>query len=95
MKKLSIILLTVVLMLSVSVFTSAAETEPVDSEFPYALQLIIGILLWIIAIVIYLLPTIIAIKKDHYEKAKIIAVNIIFGWSLLGWALSLHWATKK
>jgi hypothetical protein len=78
-----------------TIFTSAADTEPVNSEFSYALFLIIGILFWLIGIAVYLLPTIIAIKKNHHKKTKIIIVNIFFGWLLLGWALSLYWVTKK
>ena len=45
----------------------------------------------VIAIPLYLLPTIIALKNDHQYKVAIIIVNILGGWFLLGWLVALVW----
>ena len=42
--------------------------------------------------VIYFLPSILAIRKWRYNSAAIIALNIFFGWTLVGWIVSLVWA---
>jgi hypothetical protein len=40
----------------------------------------------------YWLPTIIAFKRDHPSKGAIAAINFLFGWTFIGWVLSLVWA---
>jgi len=51
-----------------------------------------GIPFLIIAIVIlYVLPSIIAYVRKHNNISPIILINIVFGWTLLGWFLALVW----
>ena len=38
---------------------------------------------------VYLLPTIIAIRRRHAKSAEIILLNITLGWTLLGWLFCL------
>lgn len=60
---------------------------------------LLGILLWLIigaiGIAFYLIPTIIAVKRDHASKGGVIAVNILLGWSAIGWIVALVWALSK
>lgn len=51
-----------------------------------------AILLAIIA-VLYLLPTILAYGRDHPHRQRLALVNILFGWTLLGWIGVFLWAT--
>jgi len=53
------------------------------------------ILLVIIGIVIYFIPTIVALNKKHVNTTPIILVNVLLGWSLIGWVVALVWAFKK
>jgi hypothetical protein len=46
----------------------------------------------IIAAVIYFLPTMIAVKREHLSKNAIIIVNVALGWTVLGWLWALLWA---
>ncbi len=46
-------------------------------------------------IAIYLIPSIIASKADHPNKAAIIALNILGGWTFIVWVISLVWALSK
>lgn len=49
--------------------------------------------LFIVAgIAIYFLPTIIAYKKHHSNRGIILLINLLLGWTLLGWIGSLVWA---
>jgi len=51
----------------------------------------IGALLAILFIP-YWIPTIIAFLRKHPSKLSILAVNFFFGWTFIGWVLSLVWA---
>lgn len=50
------------------------------------------ILLSLIGLAFYLAPTIIAIKSDHPNKAAIIVLNILGGWTFVIWLVALVWA---
>lgn len=41
---------------------------------------------------IYLLPAIIAEKRNHRNKLSITILNVFFGWTFLGWVISLAMA---
>ena len=56
-----------------------------DSAF-WGLTLIVG------AIGFYLLPAIIATSRKHRSTAAIWALNILLGWSFIGWVAALVWA---
>ncbi|MCI1437056.1 MAG: superinfection immunity protein [Acetobacter indonesiensis] len=38
---------------------------------------------------VYLLPTIISLCRDSTKKGAVICVNILLGWTFVGWAISL------
>lgn len=46
----------------------------------------------IIAILIYLTPTIIAFCRGHASKWAILAVNILLGWTIIGWLWAFIWS---
>ena len=45
-------------------------------------------------IVLYLLPTIVALLREKYDKVSIFLLNFFLGWSLIGWIVALVWACK-
>ena len=46
----------------------------------------------IITALIYFIPTIIALVRHHSYKLYIIGINIILGWTLIGWIVCLIWS---
>jgi hypothetical protein len=40
----------------------------------------------------YWAPTIVAFVRKHPSKGAILAVNFFFGWTFIGWVISLVWA---
>jgi len=52
--------------------------------------------MWFFGVVIiwfiYFLPTLIALKKVHDNKASIFICNFFLGWTFLGWIVALMWA---
>ena len=51
------------------------------------IMLIIGL-----ALVAYFVPSCLAYSRNHRNRAAIFAMNIFFGWTLLGWAAAFIWA---
>ena len=54
------------------------------------MELIMGI--WLVFVVIYLAPSIIACLRGHNSAAAIFVTNFLLGWSGLGWIVALIWA---
>jgi Na+/proline symporter len=55
----------------------------------------IWILLGLLAVLIYMLPTIFAFNKGHRNRWVIMIINIVFGLTLLGWLIAIIWAFNK
>lgn len=43
-------------------------------------------------IFLYLLPAYVASKRKHSNASAIFVLNLFFGWTFIGWVLSLIWA---
>ncbi len=50
-----------------------------------------GVLL-IIIVALYFIPTIIALLRGHRQTVAIGALNLLLGWTVLGWVGSLVWS---
>lgn len=57
------------------------------------------ILKWTIAILlcltVYCIPAGIAVAREHKNMAAIIVVNILLGWTLIGWVAALAWSVTN
>ena len=43
-------------------------------------------------IIVYMVPTIIAVHRKHAAKWAIVFVNVLLGWTLVGYVWALIWA---
>lgn len=43
----------------------------------------------------YFLPYLVANKKNHTQKRAIYILNVLLGWTFLGWIISLIWACTE
>jgi hypothetical protein len=50
------------------------------------------LLAFIIGLVLYFLPTLVAAKREHPNGLAIFVVNLFLGWLLVGWVVALAWA---
>jgi hypothetical protein len=57
-----------------------------------ALSLFGAIWVTALAIVIYLLPSFIVLARRRNNALAIIALNILLGWTFIGWVVALVWA---
>ncbi|MCX5667381.1 MAG: superinfection immunity protein [Candidatus Omnitrophica bacterium] len=42
----------------------------------------------------YFLPTLVAFLKQHKNKLAIFLLNLLLGWTVLGWVVSLVWSVS-
>jgi len=62
------------------------------SSESFIIPIIIGILL---LIVVYFIPMIVALMRNHRNKVSIIVVNILLGWTFIGWVIALVWSLTQ
>ena len=43
---------------------------------------------------VYCLPMIVAIRYRHCRRKAITALNLLLGWTLVGWVIALLWASR-
>ncbi len=48
--------------------------------------------LGLIAVFVYLLPGEIAFLRGHHNAFAILLLNVLLGWTFVGWAVALVWA---
>lgn len=46
-------------------------------------------LLAVLAAVVYLLPSYIALERQHHMRRLICALNLLLGWTVVGWVVAL------
>jgi hypothetical protein len=51
-----------------------------------------GVVLVLLALAAYMLPTIVAGSRHHPNTAPVLVLNLLLGWTLVGWAVALAWA---
>jgi len=56
---------------------------------------LLEMLLVILIFTIYFLPTLIAFLRRHKNKLAIFLLNLLLGWTVLGWVVSLVWSVIK
>jgi hypothetical protein len=52
-------------------------------------------LTFIVGLVVYFVPTIVAGFRNHTQTVAIFCLNLFLGWSLLGWIGALVWALVR
>lgn len=51
-----------------------------------------GLLFFAIAAAVYFVPTIVAAHRGHPQTVSIGLLNLLLGWTLLGWVIALVWS---
>ena len=53
----------------------------------------LSIIILLLIVLIYMLPTFIAFGREHPRRQDIAVVNILLGWTLIGWIGVFLWAS--
>ena len=52
----------------------------------------VHLMLFVLGVLVYLLPTGLAMYRDCRATIWIAAINVLLGWTIFGWVASLGWA---
>lgn len=52
----------------------------------------IRVALAIVALALYCVPSFIAVNKNKRNKNAIVALNLLLGWTFVGWVVALVWS---
>ena len=59
---------------------------------PHPVSLVFGVAILFCGLLLYGVPTIIAYNRDHHNQIAIFVLNLLLGWTFLGWVIALVWA---
>lgn len=46
----------------------------------------------VLTLAVYFLPAIVAINRSHPNEKAIFVLNLLLGWTLIGWVIAIVWA---
>lgn len=53
-------------------------------------------LLWLGgALGLYVLPALVALWRNHHQTMAIVVLNMLLGWTVIGWVAALVWAATR
>lgn len=53
------------------------------------------ILIFTVCVLLYMVPTIVASRRDHRNAPAIAVLNIFLGWTFVFWVIALVWASME
>ncbi|MGO4382089.1 superinfection immunity protein [Pseudoduganella sp. RAF53_2] len=56
------------------------------------MDILIGLFVFVILFGLYFIPAGVALNKKSPQFGAIFALNLLLGWTFLGWVVSLVWA---
>ena len=59
-----------------------------SSDSSPVVSILVMVLLW----AAYFIPSVVAFLRAHHSKVAILTLNILLGWSGIGWIVALVWA---
>lgn len=72
--------------------TITSAEPPAQTEAGEQTMLLIVAVLGLIGVILYALPSIVAFMRGHAYRWVILPINLVAGWTLLGWVGSMVWA---
>jgi len=52
----------------------------------------ITVVLLILIVILYMLPSLLAYGRQHPRRQELLILNILLGWTLIGWIAAFLWA---
>ena len=49
----------------------------------------------VIGLAFYFIPSIVAYQRKHPNLKAILVLNVLLGWSVIGWVVALVWSLTK
>lgn len=51
-----------------------------------------GLIIFIILLVVYFMPVIVAMMRNHRQTLAIFMTTLLLGWTVFGWIFAIIWA---
>jgi len=51
-------------------------------------------LLTVVGLSLYCMPTFVALHRQHHNNTAIAVLNLLLGWTFIGWVVALVWAVS-
>jgi hypothetical protein len=67
---------------------------PVNASGYFGISFTVFFLMIALIIIVYFIPVMIAVARKHRKATWIFLVNLLLGWSVLGWIFALVWALR-
>jgi hypothetical protein len=61
----------------------------------FGFGLFLSLVIIIVGLGFYFIPTIIAVARNHKNKIGIFLLNLLAGWTFLGWVGALIWSVIR
>jgi hypothetical protein len=58
-------------------------------------HLVVGLVFFAFLFCMYMLPTIVAAVRKHRQLAPIGLLNLLLGWSVIGWVAAMVWSVTS
>jgi hypothetical protein len=58
----------------------------------YTSNVVTGGVLLALGVIAYLLPAVIAVKRGHRNAGPVILIDLLLGWTVIGWIVALVWS---
>ena len=65
------------------------------SNAPDAVFYAVLIIIYVVLALIYFLPALVAWRRKSPNLVTVLIVNLLAGWTVIGWLLPLWWAFKR
>ena len=89
------VLITVVVG-SLIAYLVVTSDRPSELENPEQIgNQVMGFALLLLLMIFYLLPFVLALQRGHPSILAVFALNLLLGWTLIGWIVALIWAFQR
>ena len=72
-----------------------AQGEQTMNDMQTLADFLDGLLLLLFLLGMYFFPAIIAKLRNHQQRVAILVLNLLLGWTLLGWIAAMIWAVTN
>ena len=62
------------------------------STIQHGIALILLLFVFTVFVAVYVLPAIVASKRRHRHRRTILVINLLLGWTTIGWIVAMVWA---
>jgi uncharacterized membrane protein YqaE (UPF0057 family) len=54
-----------------------------------------GLIALLVLLIVYCAPSIVATQRGYHNRQAILVLNLLLGWTVLGWIAALIWALTR